>query len=382
MGHLLIQGNSKSIPLADGSVHMAVTSPPYLGLRDYGVDGQVGLEGSVGGYVDALVAVFAEVHRVLRDDGLLFLNLGDSYNTYGGNRGDSIGTSRATDHARPRLPRGAGLTDKAARNKQLLGIPWRVALALQDWGWYLRRDCIWHIPNPMTESVNDRPARGHEYLFLLTKAPRYYYDRYAVASPSKHQPEGLPLGWDVLTNLRTVWTISTRRLKEKHFAAFPEELPARCIRAGTSKVGCCPACGKCWTRIVEKRRFPTRPGRDTKLTAKADGDVGSSDTLGWNRPTAVGNRDPRRHVTAVRFHGWSQGCRCGEIHTKPCVVLDPFSGAATTGVAAESLGRDYIGIDLNPDYHAIGGRRIARARSRPKRVLPGQMSFFGRMAGA
>ena len=226
--------------LPDESVHCVVTSPPYFGLRDYGHAGQIGLEPTPDAFVAAMVEVFREVRRLMRRDATCWINLGDSYGP----------------------------------NKQLLGIPWRVAFALQADGWWLRQDIIWHKPNPMPESVRDRCTKAHEYLFLLTKSERYFYDADAIREPHQSEPwttktstigevygedwqkrrdtkgEGLwtfnrdPNG----RNKRSVWTIATQPYSEAHFATFPPELPELCIKAGTSERGCCPHCGAGWVK--------------------------------------------------------------------------------------------------------------------------------------
>lgn len=204
--------------LPDASVHCCVTSPPYYGLRDYGKAGQIGLEETPGAYVAKLVEVFREVQRVLRDDGTLWLNLGDSYN----------GTA-----------------------KQLLGIPWRVAFALQGDGWLLRQDIIWHKPNPMPESVKDRCTKAHEYIFLMAKSKRYYFDQESIKEPavyagvprggSKNRYEQNNAGMDNklydTRNKRSVWSVLPKTYKGAHFAIFPEELIVPCIKAG------CPSDG-------------------------------------------------------------------------------------------------------------------------------------------
>jgi len=287
--------------LPDQSVHCCVTSPPYWGLRDYGHEGQLGLEPTPEAYVAKLVAVFREVWRVLRDDGTLWLNLGDSY--AGGGRG-SGGDGPTSPKQRTNL--GAyfdGNTDfdHGLKPKDLVGIPWRVAFALQADGWYLRSDIIWAKPNPMPESVRDRPTKAHEYVFLLSKQARYWYDAEAVSEtmPASsiaryaygfggEKAEALvtqgivthPIGNRATTgtrNRRTVWHIATQPFPEAHFAVMPEKLVEPCVLAG------CPAGG---------------------------------------------------------------------------TVLDPFSGAGTVGVVACRLGRDFIGIELNESYVEMARRRI------------------------
>jgi len=285
--------------LPDKSIHCCVTSPPYWGLRDYGVDGQIGLEETPDEYVQQLVEVFREVHRVLRDDGTLWLNLGDTYvPTAPGTMGDNIhiaGTLEATKRARKikrrKIP--AGL-----KPKDLVGIPWRVAFALQADGWFLRSDIIWHKTNPMPESVKDRPTRAHEYIFLFSKSRRYYYDSKAVMEPcvqSNQRPVAGSLGAfgsaqsrrrgnsrgceaRTMRNRRDVWQVATVANKEAHFAQFPPKLIEPCILAG------CPEGG---------------------------------------------------------------------------IVLDPFAGLSTTGVVALKHRRRFVGIEINPHYAEMSHRRLA-----------------------
>ena len=290
---MIIQADARALPLPDQSVQCCVTSPPYWGLRDYGVTGQIGLEQTPDAYVAELVAVFREVRRVLKDDGVLWLNLGDSYSNGGRSSRDSDG----------KLPQRAmsSRPDDGLKPKDLVGIPWRVAFALQAGGWYLRSDCIWHKPNPMPESVTDRPTKAHEYVFLLSKAERYYYDAKAIQETSIHAGKvvsnaggknaqmgsfGATRGGFMkdggvtvaaTRNARTVWTIATQPYKGAHFATFPRALAERCILAGS------------------------RPG-DT--------------------------------------------------------VLDPFSGSGTTVEVALKHGRKGVGIELNPDYIALAEARI------------------------
>lgn len=316
----IINGDCLSVlkTLPDASVQCCVTSPPYWGLRDYGVAGQLGLESTPAEYVAGMVAVFAEVRRVLRDDGTLWLNLGDSYaadrgGTYMPAETLAGGVSGQGDDSTMR-GRGEKEDGNARRNckryglkhKDLVGIPWRVAFALQADGWYLRQDIIWAKPNPMPESVTDRCTKAHEYLFLLAKSARYYFDAAAIAEPAKYSgitgmdgsgfkppqdfngkhsggSETLPPrktveGNDSGTrNKRSVWTVNTKPFAEAHFATFPPALIEPCILAG------CPAGG---------------------------------------------------------------------------VVLDPFGGAGTTGLVSDRHGRDAILIELNPEYAAMANNRI------------------------
>lgn len=211
--------------LPDQSANCCVTSPPYWGLRDYGHDGQIGLEESPEIYVQKLAAVFREVRRVLRPDGTLWLNIGDSYNAYNGNRGPSASFQSTTEKALPSLPKGYGLTCKELKNKDLVGIPWRVAFALQADGWYLRQDIIWHKPNPMPESVTDRCTKAHEYLFLLSKSERYYFDAEKIQ-------EKTAFGVAEKRNKRSVWSVNVQPFHGAHFATFPPALIEPCILAG------------------------------------------------------------------------------------------------------------------------------------------------------
>tara|TARA_R100000655_G_C2960684_1_gene188831 strand:- start:114 stop:1079 length:966 start_codon:yes stop_codon:yes gene_type:complete len=296
----VIQGDVREVlkTLDDESVQCVVTSPPYWGLRDYGVDDQLGLEATPEEFVENMVDVFREVKRVLRNDGTLWLNLGDSY--FGGGRGDDSklrgshkgqGTYDSMKSSKPDWNKVKGL-----KPKDLVGIPWRVALALQADGWYLRSDIIWNKPNPMPESVADRPTKSHEYIFLLTKSAKYFYDHEAIKEKGEY-PAGTKAAkgsakrystdlvnsrppeykvYDGLRNKRSVWKITTKPYKEAHFATFPEELPETCIKAGTQK-----------------------------------GDV----------------------------------------------VLDIFAGSGTTLRVASKLGRKGIGIELNPEYIKILKKR-------------------------
>lgn len=234
--------------LPDESVNCVVTSPPYWGLRDYGVDGQIGLEKTPAEYIARMVAVFEEVRRVLRKDGTCWVNLGDSYAREGGRTG---GVPRHWDGRRDDPgglhDRRALASDIGLKQKDLVGIPWRFAFALQDAGWYLRSEIIWAKPNPMPESVRDRPTKAHEQIFLLTRSAKYWYDADAIAEPTLYAGDDRGGRRDArrgticnsmsgvtgeTRNARTVWEIATQPYKEAHFATFPPELPKRCILAG------------------------------------------------------------------------------------------------------------------------------------------------------
>ena len=290
--------------ISDQSVQSCVTSPPYWGLRDYGEADQIGLEQSPNEYVEQLVQVFREIKRVLRDDGTLWLNLGDSYASMRDSKSvpDSLRTGEGTkvfgaSNRNPSILKAAGL-----KHKDLVGIPWRVAFALQSDGWYLRQDIIWAKPNPMPESVTDRCTKSHEYLFLLSKSARYYFDNQAIKEPgvseigdaqirfggSKYgdsdDPKHATKSGDVwvkpedgLRNKRDVWTINTKPFKGAHFAVMPEALVEPCILAGSK-----------------------------------EGDT----------------------------------------------ILDPFSGSGTVGLVALTNNREYLGVELNPQYAEMSVERI------------------------
>ena len=362
--------------MEDESIHCCVTSPPYWGLRDYGVDGQLGLEPTPDEYVAKMVEVFREVKRVLKPEGTLWLNLGD---TYAANRGYQVpqtkdaGTKRDSKEFN-HMSMNSGQI--GLKPKDLIGIPWRVALALQADGWWLRSDIIWAKGNPMPESVTDRPTRAHEYIFLLSKSSKYYYDNEAIKEDAKPESEkrykstfhtgkkeisgqGRPGNasntpgykkWTGKRNKRSVWTITTKPFKEAHFAVFPPEIPETCIKAGTSEKGCCPKCGSPWERVVERKRLkrnefaPSDPRYRPNAYQGAYGDINGKGDAGYIETSTI---------------GWQPTCTCGINETVPCTVLDPFAGAGTTLWVAEQLGVNSIGIELNPEYCEIIRRRMA-----------------------
>jgi DNA modification methylase len=363
--------------LPDESVHMVCTSPPYYGLRCYGMDGQIGLEATPEAFVARMVEVFREVRRVLRKDGTCWVNLGDTYAAGGLGAGSGKQLTNVGSNMPPRkAPDGL-------KPKDLIGIPWRVALALQADGWWLRSDIIWNKPNPMPESVTDRPTKSHEYLFLLTKSERYFYDAEAIKEPTlsldPSHPSFRPNSAAIAANgrkefankhamsarnydpagrnARSVWTIATAPFAEAHFATFPPELPARCIKAGTSELGCCAKCGAPWERWIRTERTKEAPPSGNREPGRWSG--GGSN---------VGGR------TNVVAHGWQPTCKCylspdgthacGDYvwrrrEAVPCTVLDPFGGAGTTGLVADRLQRNAILIELNPEYAAMASNRIA-----------------------
>jgi site-specific DNA-methyltransferase (adenine-specific) len=258
----ILQGDSREIikGLADRGVNCIVTSPPYFGLRDYGHEAQIGIEQSPDEYVGQMVEVFRECRRVLRDDGTLWLNLGDSYATQGGSGRQGQTGQRATRRFTAEIASSKGVPD-GLKSKDLIGIPWRVALALQTDGWYLRQDIIWHKPNPMPESVTDRCTKAHEYIFLLSKSERYYFDYAAIKERTayphdKRRPLGSKGAWQIdgrqqgengggrsydhdtaMRNKRSVWTVTTTPFKGAHFATFPPDLIQPCILAGCPRGG-------------------------------------------------------------------------------------------------------------------------------------------------
>lgn len=273
-GSTIFEGDALTVlrRLPSKSVRCVVTSPPYWGLRDYGIEEQIGLEGSMSQFLIRLVAVFAEVKRVLTDDGTLWLNIGDGYTS--GNRGyrapDKKNPARAMS-VRPDTPEGL-------KPKDPIGIPWRLAFALQSDGWYLRSDIVWHKPNAMPESVKDRPARSHEFLFMFTKSEKYFYDWQSVREPTENGN---------LRNRRSVWHVNTKPFAGSHFATFPPDLIRPCIQASTE------------------------PGD---------------------------------------------------------YVLDPFFGSGTVGLVCQEENRQYVGIELNPEYVALAADRLQGQNSNVIRI--------------
>jgi DNA modification methylase len=432
---MLIQGDARDLPLADQSVQCVVTSPPYWGLRDYGLPpsvwdadpacahgwgeeavrvsggdrdrglaftgtgapdtrrpglearhqtltsggvfctrcpawrGVLGLEPTPDLYVAHLVQCFREVRRVLRPDGTVWLNLGDSY----------AATTKGSGGHNPKQDSNVGswFSDRSwsippgLKPKDLVGIPWRVAFALQQDGWYLRADVIWAKPNPMPESVTDRPTKAHEYLFLLAKGERYFYDGEAVKEPHTRDPYGGNDGYAPSVkdhhlssqsairegtgrfgnpasgrNRRSVWLIATEPYPEAHFATFPEALVAPCILAGTSEAGACRACGAPWERVVDSIGIVRRMGPKTDLKIA----MGLRTQFGG----ALTHKSP-----IVTTTGWRPTCACAA-PARPCLVLDPFAGTATVGAVAERLGRAWVAVDLKPEYLALARKRTAQ----------------------
>lgn len=396
----ILTGDARQVlaTLADKSVQCCVTSPPYYGLRDYGAAGQIGLEPTPEEYVAELVDVFRQVRRVLRDDGTLWLNLGDSYcrapakggsgpgGKNGAAYGDAYGSAQSvkgsSDGCVRRGDRPGTRAAGDAKEKDLLGIPWLVAFALRADGWYLRSDVIWHKPNPMPESVVDRPTSAHEHVFLLTKSASYFYDAEAIAEGATNEtpsgngfkrPErqsykndngvrGSDARWTEVgstRNARNVWTIATQPFSGAHFATMPPELVDRCIRAGTSDAGACAACGAPHERVVELGE------RDAERQSACGGDR-NGEYHGSSRKNheAAGVQDASavkaRILAGMRKKlstSWRPTCECGA-GLVPCMVLDPFGGAGTTAVVADRRGRDATTIEINPEYVAIQRARL------------------------
>ena len=387
----IIQGDCLQVlqMFPDESVHCVITSPPYWGLRDYGIDGQLGLEATPEEYVTKMVEIFREVRRMLRVDGTLWLNMGDSYATSGSGSGQNNAKAadgeecesfRSAKYLNQRNPKTAVGTLKP---KDLCGMPWRVAFALQADGWWLRQDIIWNKSNPMPESVRDRCTKAHEYLFLLTKSKNYYYDKDAIREPSitdrdskasmmfgspngkNNTPElahaadlGHKWEWTPGRNKRSVWTIPTKPYPEAHFATFPPKLIEPCILAGTSEKGCCPECGSPWERVVESKYV--RPE-----TRKSDPNIDRSRYNDQDKIN-VGYRPEQVLTRETETIGWKPGCGCihgigdytmSSYEPVPCIVLDPFIGSGTTGAVATQHRRNWIGIELNPEYIKQGMKR-------------------------
>lgn len=378
----------KRIP--SNSVHCCVTSPPYWGLRDYGLppvywpavtyspmpglpeitipeqEASLGLEPDLWAFVGHMVSVFREVHRVLRDDGTLWLNLGDTYITSPpGNNGkfNNLGDGAYKRRQVRQLGHGEDMQaiyqkPKDLKMKDLAGIPWRVAYALQADGWYLRSDVIWHKPNPMPESIQDRPTKAHEYVFLLSKSERYFYDGEAIREEftgterktgqqvrgeeykqahgdvhrglAKAQPN--PAG----RNRRTVWTVATKPYSAAHFATFPPKLIEPMILASTSDYGACEECGNPWVRVIEKVS-KSLPVEERHGRTGHNGQPPQISGNYWTGPTTKATGE------------WQPTCSCNA-PTAPAVVLDIFGGSGTTGKVALANRRNFILIDANPTY--------------------------------
>ena len=313
-------------------------------------------------YICRMVDVFREVRRVLRSDGVVFCNLGDSFASSPAGR---MTTSGSLEGGGFRSNKPFNTAVGGLKPKDLCGIPWRFALAAQEDGWYLRSDIIWHKPNPMPESVTDRPTKAHEYLFLLTKSARYFWDAEAVKesgvlsagtkrnfieNPDRNEGNGRKqVEVSGSRNARSVWTIPTAPYPEAHFATYPPALVEPCVKAGTSENGCCPTCGAPWRRVVEKKGGTIGKSWHNHENDLAIGQRSDAPSL---KRADYGNGEYR-----VSTLGWQPSCTCGG-EPVPCVVLDPFGGSGTTGQVARLLGRHAILCELSAEYTELAKVRI------------------------
>lgn len=367
------------------------------------IDQQLGIEETPEQYISNLVEGFRLLRVALKDCGTLWVNIGDSY--WGG-KGQS-GQGLTPEQQERRSENGESLnksfhqiagpgktrpTDKKSdiyKPKDLIGIPWMLAFALRSDGWYLRQDIIWNKPNPMPESVTDRCTKSHEYIFLFSKSKNYYFDAeaikedvvaYEIERRKKEKAKGFGGKRNLKTNghetgqapqsengavrdlsklinltltgkrnKRSVWTVTTKPFKDAHFACYPHELIDPCIMAGTSEKGCCPKCGDPWVRILETKNIKRNefPPEDPRY--RPNQYVGNYEDI---------NGKGDAGYTETKTIGWAPSCNCGISETVPAIVYDPFMGSGTTGSAAKSLGRDYMGSELNPEYLKIQSRRL------------------------
>lgn len=332
----LICGDSletlKTLP--SDSVHTVVTSPPYWGLRDYGVDGQIGLEETFESFLEKLVTLFSEVKRVLHPTGTIWINMGDSYNS-ARSRG-SYGDQSKHGYSE----HGSDRKQIQMHPKNRIGQPHKLAFALQDAGWILRDEIIWSKTNAMPSSVEDRTTPSHEFVHLLAKKPRYFFDSFAIREPASQGSNN-----EDLRNKRSVWTIPTEPFPKAHFATMPTSLAIPCILAGTAEKGCCPECLTPWVRVFKKQTKKVDSGN--RKRADAPGAVLS--------PTSLLRTGEMQEKICI---GWNASCKCDAGNPIPCTVLDPFSGAGTTGLVAARLQRSYIGLELSPEYLEMSRTRI------------------------
>lgn len=384
----ILTGNAIDIlkQLPEESVNCCVTSPPYWALRDYGVKEQIGLEETPGAYIVSLCAIFEQVRRIMRPDGTLWLNLGDTYIGYHGNRNaeNGISPSDRRNFYENMRPSSVGINN--LKNKDLVGIPWRVAFALQEMGWYLRTEIIWHKPNPMPESVKDRPTRAHEYIFLFSKEPRYYYDyvavreRVAAYSNDKWQSDkSLNFVQEVNEPERPNQKYSQHRAEraERVRNSTPVHKPNRKNPEMAQKSGSmgtpnpgwrncrsvwtAPECVCCEEKITKKRTV--RQGVDIKGGAQGNGEI--SFYNGFRNRHSVW-QIPTRPYKEAHFATFPPDL------VRPCilagcaengVVLDPFFGSGTVGQVCLEENRRFIGIEINPEYVQMAERRLGNVKT-------------------
>lgn len=372
--------------LPDASVHCVVTSPPYWGLRAYGGGKkEMGSEPTYDEHIKKLVEVFREVKRVLRPDGTLWLNYGDVYaSSVNGRKAEDIKKLGKDDRTFRNKPVNTVTGD--LKPKDLAMMPARVALALQKDGWYLRSDIIWVKPNPMPESIEDRPTSTYEHMFLFARSEHYYFDAQAVREPVKwgHDPradrgrisyvsgkrpkQDGPMQQSFVQidtagrNIRNVWTIAAQGFDGAHFATFPTALVEPCLKAGASLHGCCAVCGAPYVRIVKPSdRYAAHLGQSWH-DHKADKTMGQKQQRGQNRANLPRDKSGITSKETVTV-GWSRSCKCkGHPTPSKSVVLDPFGGAGTVGLVADQLGMSALLIELNPDYAALAQKRIIKER--------------------
>ncbi len=338
-------------------------------LQKYFEPIEIGAESTPEEYVNNLVEVFREVKRVLRDDGTVWLNLGDSYSGSGKGYG-AKDHGKIGKHANEFLP-GKTPIIEGLKPKDLIGIPWRVAFALQADGWYLRQDIIWQKNNPMPESVRDRCTKSHEYIFLLSKSQKYYFDNEAIKEESVtcdprrpytsngakrldgrdnwHSGEPRETGDFTKRNKRSVWQVNTKPYKGAHFATFPSKLIEPCILAGTSEHGVCSVCGSPYHRITEKTGYTEHGGLRKRADAPG-AEVSKSSVF----RTGL--------IPTTQTIGWESSCSCNA-SIVPATVLDPFGGSGTVGQWCNQNNRNAILIELNPEYKQLIEDRI---NSKPK----------------
>lgn len=344
--------------LPDASVDCVVTSPPYWSLRDYGHADQIGLEPTFGEFLAALVAVFDQVRRVLKPEGTCWVNMGDSYAADRGIHVPSTGLNSAkTRDAQAAGGLGAKPANAGVRPKEIMGQPWRLAFALQASGWMLRQDIVWHKPNPMPESTQDRFTKAHEYIFLLTRQPRYFWDKAAIAEPvsgGAHARRPSPAGWAAEGEHRSV----AHQTAERHRKVPGNVNPPKgqlAYEAGDerhrTKGGLLD--------YAERQRKLAKPGQGIKSN-ESYASVQVGDLVSTRNPRSVWTMasEPFREAHFATFPSALPrrcilaGCRPGGL------VLDPFSGSGTTGLAALELGRRYLGIELNPEYAQMSRKRL------------------------